>query len=100
MSGAKANGRRRGREARMVMHEDEHVIIKAMVWKALGDDDFFGMFVSGDRSDSGRAEDRCALARFLARMERQFDVRANGCRPHHRIERPGIEVRLTRNGST
>jgi hypothetical protein len=60
----------------MVMHEDEHAIIKAMLWKALGDDDCFARVVSSDRSESGRAEDRLVLAGFLARMERQFELRA------------------------
>jgi len=85
MRGAKTNGKNMRQEARMVMHEDEHAIIKAMLWKALGDDDYFGLVVSGNRSETARAEDRLVLARFLARMERQFELRANG----HRQDLPG-----------
>jgi hypothetical protein len=97
MSGLKMNGSNPRQEARMVMHEDEHAIIKAMLWKALGDDDCFGMFVASGRSESGRAEDRLVLARFLERMERQFKLRANGHNPRgnghgqdQRIERSQI----------
>lgn len=100
MGGSKANERNLRQEARMVMHEDEHAIIKAMLWKALGDDDCFGMVVSSDRSESGRAEDRLVLARFLARMERQFQLRANGRRRDQRIERSRIEASLTQQGNT
>jgi hypothetical protein len=78
MSGPTTNGRNPRQEARMVMHEDEHAIIKAILRKTLGDDACFGMVVSGGRSESGRAEDRLVLARFLERMERQFNLRANG----------------------
>jgi hypothetical protein len=39
MREVKANGRNLGQEARMVMRADEHAIIKAMLWKVLGDDD-------------------------------------------------------------
>ncbi len=92
MSGPKLNGRNLRQEARMVMHEDEHEIIRAILWKALGDDDCFGMFVSSDRSKSGRAEDRLVLARFLERMERQFELRANGHNQDPQIERSRIEV--------
>lgn len=88
MGGLKAsgsNGRQESprQEARMVMHEDEHAIIKAMLRKALGDDDCFEMIVAGNRAESGRAEARLVLARFLARMERQFELRANGRRQEH-----------------
>jgi hypothetical protein len=65
----------------MVMRKDEHAIIKAMLLKALGDDDCFAAVVSSDPSESKRAEDRLVLARFLARMERQFELRAEA-RPH------------------
>lgn len=74
----KTSGGNPRQEARMVMHEDEHAIIKAILRKALGDDDCFEMVVSNSRSESERAEDRLVLARFLGRMERQFELRANG----------------------
>jgi hypothetical protein len=76
MNGAKANGRNLGQDARMVMHEDEHVILKEILRKTLGDDDCFAKVVSCQRSEDGRAEDRLVLARFLERMERQFALRA------------------------
>jgi hypothetical protein len=76
MNRLRTTGRNLGQEARMVMHKDEHAIIKAMLLKALGDDDCFARIVSSDRSESGRAEDRLVLARFLVRMERQFELRA------------------------
>lgn len=60
----------------MVMHQDEHAIIKSILLRALGDDECFATIVAGERSESERAEDRLVLARFLARMERQFDLRA------------------------
>jgi hypothetical protein len=60
----------------MVMHEDEHAIVKVILSRALGDDDCFATIVSRDRSESGRAEDRLVLGRFLERMERQFALRA------------------------
>jgi hypothetical protein len=69
----------------MVMHKDEHAIIKAMLLKALGDDDCFATVVSSDRSDSGRAEDRLVLARFLVRMERQFELREEAHGQDHRV---------------
>lgn len=85
MSKSKANGRNlvKGTSlqvTRMVMHEDEHAIVKEILSKALGDDDCFAKVVSSDRSESGRAEDRLVLARFLARMERQFALRAEARR--------------------
>ncbi len=89
----KTNGAIPRQQARMVMHEDEHAIIKAMLRRAIGDDDFFGRFVSGVRSESGRTKDRVAIARFLERMERHFELRANG----HRLdplERSEIEIPL------
>lgn len=60
----------------MVMHEDEHAIVKEILRRALGDDDCFAKVVSRHRSDAERAGDRLVLARFLARMERQFALRA------------------------
>ena len=83
MSRPKTNGRNLGQEARMVMHQDEHAIIKAILLRALGDDDCFANVVSIDRSESGRAEDRLVLARFLMRMERQFDLRAEALGQAH-----------------
>jgi hypothetical protein len=59
----------------MVMHEDEHALLEAILRKMLGDDGCFATVVSSERSDSGRAEDRLVLARFLERMERQFALR-------------------------
>ena len=76
MSGPKANGRNLGQDARMVMHEDEHVILKEILRRTLGDDDCFAKVVSCERSEEGRAEDRLVLARFFERMERQFALRA------------------------
>ncbi len=75
MSYGKAIGRSRGREARMVVHDDEHAIVKEILHRALGDDDCFAKVVAGDRSESGRAADRLVLAGFLRRLERQFDLR-------------------------
>jgi len=90
----KTNGGSPRQEARMVMHEDEHAIIKAMLRKAIGDDEFFGMVASGGRSESGRAADRIVLARFLERMERQFGLRTNGHRQDQRIDRSEIEIEI------
>jgi hypothetical protein len=59
----------------MVVHEDEHAIVKEILSRALGDDACFAKVVSGDRSESRRAEDRLVLAGFLRRLERQFDLR-------------------------
>lgn len=100
MRRSKPKGRILKQEARMVMHEDEHAIIKAMLWKALGDDDCFGMVVSSDRSESGRAKDRLVLARFLGRMERQFGLRASGRRQDQPVKRSRIEVPLSQQLST
>jgi len=58
----------------MVVHEDEHAIVKEILSRALGDDDCFAKVVSGDRSET-RAEDRLVLAGFLRRLERQFELR-------------------------
>jgi hypothetical protein len=99
MIGPEATGESLRQEARMVMHEDEHAIIKAMLWKVLGDDDCYATVVSSDPSESGRAEDRLVLARFLARMERQFKLRANGRRRDRRVERSRIEVYSTQRGN-
>jgi len=63
-------------DARMVMHDDEHAILKEILCKALGDDAYFRRLVSSDRSESGRVEHRLVLARFLDRMERHFALRA------------------------
>jgi hypothetical protein len=84
MSRPKTNGTSPEQAARMVMHKDEHAIIKAMLLKALGDDDCFASMVSSDRSESGRAEDRLVLAKFLVRMERQFELRAEARGEDHR----------------
>jgi hypothetical protein len=54
----------------MVMHEDEHTLLEAILRRMLGDDGCFASVVSSERSDAGRAEDRLVLARFLERMER------------------------------
>jgi hypothetical protein len=75
MSGSSANGNPR-QDARMVMHEDEYVILKQILRRTLGDDDYFAKVVSCERSEDGRAEARRVLARFLERMERQFGLRA------------------------
>ncbi len=82
MNKPKTNGRNLGQDARMVMHEDERAIVKQILSKALGDDACFAKVVSRDRSESGRAEDRLVLARFLARMERQFSLRAEARREY------------------
>lgn len=42
MSRPKTNGRNLAQEARIVIHKDERVIIRAILLKALGDDDCFG----------------------------------------------------------
>ncbi len=76
MSKSKINGINQVQEARMVMHKDEHAIIKSMLLNALGDDDCFARTVASDRSESGRAKTRLVLAKFLVRMERQFELRA------------------------
>jgi hypothetical protein len=60
----------------MVMHEDEHAILREILRRTVGDDDCFAKIVSCDRSDLGRAQDRLVLARFFERMERQFALRA------------------------
>jgi hypothetical protein len=97
MSGPKTNGKNPRQEARMVVHEDEHAIIKAMLWKALGDDDCFGMFVSSVRSESGRAEDRLVLARFLERMERHFQ---RGLRRLENLKQDQLALRAQAGQST
>jgi hypothetical protein len=60
----------------MVVHDDEHTILKEILCKALGDDAYFRRLICDDPSGSGRVEDRLVLARFLDRMERQFALRA------------------------
>jgi hypothetical protein len=84
MSRPKINGTDLRQEARVVMHKDEHAMIKAMLLKALGNDDGFAGVVSSDRSESGRAEDRLVLARFLERMENQFKLRVDARGENHR----------------
>jgi hypothetical protein len=76
MSKRNASGRNLAQDARMIMHEDEHAIVRGILIKALGDDNCYAQVVSSDRSESGRAEDRLVLARFFERMERQFALRA------------------------
>jgi hypothetical protein len=76
MSRPSASGRNLGQDARMVMHEDEHAIVREILRRTLGDDGCFARVVSTDRSETGRAEDRLVLARFFERMERQFALRA------------------------
>jgi hypothetical protein len=71
----KSNTSDRGREARLVVHDDEHAIVKEILSRVLGDDVCFANVVSGERSESGRAEDRLVLAGFLRRLERQFEPR-------------------------
>jgi hypothetical protein len=83
----------------MVMHADERTIIKAMLWKALGDDDCFEMVVSSNRSESGRAEDRLVLARFLERMERQFELRSAEQDRDRALTRAQSAVSLVQQGS-
>ena len=87
MSKPNGNGRILAQYARMVMHEhelvmheDEHAIVKGILSKAIDDDDCFAKVVSSDRSESARAADRLVLARFVARMERQFALRAEARR--------------------
>jgi hypothetical protein len=82
MNKAKPYGRSHVQDARMVMHEDEHAIVKVILSRALGDDDCFARVVSRDRSELGRAEDRLVLGRFLERMERQFALRAEAHGEH------------------
>jgi hypothetical protein len=60
----------------MVMHEDEHAIVKDMLIKALGDDNWLAKAAPKPRSEGQRVQDRLALSRFLERMERQFDRRS------------------------
>jgi hypothetical protein len=82
MGRLEANGSNRvkgtslGQVARLVMHEDEHAIVKEILDRVLGDDDCFAKVVASHRSDAGRAGDRLVLAKFLARMERHFALRA------------------------
>jgi hypothetical protein len=100
MNAANTNARSPRQQARMVMHEDEHRIIRAMLRRALGDDGCFGMVVASDRSEFGRAEDRRVLARFLERMERQFELRSS----EHDQDRPDapsqIDISWARQGSS
>jgi len=72
---AKANTRRLRQDTRMVLHDDEHAVLKEILGNALGDDDCFRRLVSSDPAESARVEDRLVLARFFDRMERQFALR-------------------------
>ena len=106
MSKTEANGRNPAQDARRVMHEDEHAIAEVILSRALGDDDCVAKIVSGDRSESGGAEVRLVLARFLERMERQFALRAEarsdrrrraamiGAAPDHRPARRPLRQRI------
>jgi hypothetical protein len=93
MIGPKPTGRNLGQDARMVMHEDEHAILKEILRRTLGDDDCFSKVVACDRSNGGRAEDRLVLARFFERMERQFALRAE-----ERARRNGADQRVVGGG--
>ena len=89
MSEAKANGSKvnaagPGPDARILMHEDEHEIVEAILKKVLDDDDCYAKILSRDRSKSGRARDRLVLAAFLKRIERQFTLRPLGARRSRR----------------
>jgi hypothetical protein len=75
MSTSKPSVRGRGQEARIVVHADEHAIVKEILCRALGDDACFAKVVSGERSESERIQSRLVLAGFLRRLERQFDLR-------------------------
>jgi hypothetical protein len=80
----------------MVVHEDEHAIVKEILSRALDDDDCFAK-VASDRSESERAEDRLVLAGFLRRLERQFDLREKA-RTASRVEANGDGKANGRNG--
>ena len=69
-----------GPDARMLMHEDEHEIVEAILKKVLDDDDCYAKVVSRNRSKSRRLSDRLVLATFLKRIERQFALRPLGAR--------------------
>ena len=75
LSSLSAATRHLRQDARMVMHDDEHAILKEILCRALGDDAYFRRLVSSDPSESGRVEHRLVLARFFDRMERQFTLR-------------------------
>jgi hypothetical protein len=78
----------------MVVHKDEHAIIKAILLRALGDDDCFATVVSADGSESRRAEDRLVLAKFLVRMERQFELRAESWERRGRSNGSSVSLHL------
>jgi len=78
----------------MVMHEDEHAILKEILRRTLGDDACFAKVVSCERSDGERAEIRLVLARFFERMERQFSLRAE-----ERAARSSEDYRAVVSGS-
>jgi hypothetical protein len=69
-----------GPDARLLMHEDEHEIVEAILKRVLDDDDCYAKVVSRNRSKSRRLSDRLVLATFLKRLERQFALRPLGAR--------------------
>ena len=84
-SAAKGNGSKveapgSGPDARLLMHEDEHEIVEAILKRVLDDDDCYAKVVSRNRSKSRRLSDRLVLATFLKRLERQFALRPLGAR--------------------
>src|SRR5437867_3176261 len=83
-NGSKVNAAGPGPDARILMHEDEHEIVEAILKKVLDDDDCYAKVVSRDRSESGRARDRLVLTSFLKRIERQFALHPLGARRSRR----------------
>jgi len=80
VNGSKAKAPGSGPDARLLMHEDEHEIVEAILKRVLDDDDCYAKVVSRNRSESGRGRDRRILANFLKRIERQFALRPLGAR--------------------
>jgi hypothetical protein len=80
LDGSKAKAPRSGPDARLLMHEDEHAIVEAILKRVLDDDDCYAKVVSSNRSKAHRLSDRLVLATFLKRLERQFALRPLGAR--------------------
>jgi hypothetical protein len=80
VNGSKVKAPGSGPDARLLMHEDEHEIVEAILKRVLDDDDCYAKVVSRNRSKSRRLSDRLVLATFLKRIERQFALRPLGAR--------------------